>query len=65
MMYRLDVILMRIPTGSFVELKKIILKNLSKCRQSSVVAKTFLKRNELGRRPLSASKTYTFRAGED
>lgn len=65
MMYRLDVILMRIPTGSFVELKKIILKNLSKCRQSSVVAKTFLKRNELGRRPLLASKTYTFRAGED
>lgn len=56
---------MRIPTGSFVELKKIILKNLSKCRRSSVVAKTFLKRNELGRRPLSASKTYALRARED
>lgn len=44
-MYRLDVILIRIPTGDFVELKKIILKNLLKCRWSSVVAKTFVKRN--------------------
>ena len=44
MMYRLDVILIRIPTGDFVELKKIILKNLLKCRWSSVVAKTLVKR---------------------